>query len=140
LISRIIYVADRAEDSEPTFWQPRDIPHEVQMKKPRILSLTYKTFPATLPAVRQTTLDVMQRMGFRVISRQSKADGSTRILASGWRLRLYVELEAKGSDVTRARVVSKEGVFFGYNAVADLVACVAQLLEHQGRLSALPAR
>ena len=110
------------------------------MKKPRILTLTYKTFPATLPAVHQTTVDVLQRMGFRVISRQSKANGSTRILASGWRLRLHVELEAKGLDVTRARVVSKEGIFFGYNAVADLIACVAQLLERQASLSALPAR
>ena len=110
------------------------------MKKLRILTLTYKTFPATLPKVHETTLDVLQRMGFRVISRRSRTSGRTRILASGWRLRLYVELESKGTDVTRARVVSKAGVFFGYNAVADLISCVAQLLEHQGRLTALPAR
>jgi hypothetical protein len=100
------------------------------MAKLRILALTYKTFPTTLSAVREATIDVLKRMGMRVLSSGSEDGGaSVSIVASGWRRELDVELEAQGVRGTRARVLAKEGVFFEENAATNLIAQVTRLLE-----------
>ena len=100
------------------------------MTKLRILALTYKTFPTTLVAVHEATIDVLKRMGMRVLPSGSGDDGvSVSILASGWRRELDVELEAQGVKGTRVRVLAKEGVFFEENAATDLIAQVTRLLE-----------
>lgn len=102
------------------------------MTKFRILALTYKDFPATLPAVRQAIVEVLKRMGMRVLPQASAyGDEDTTILASGWRRRLQVELEAQDAERTRARVLAKEGVFFEGNAATDLIAQVMLRLEQQ---------
>jgi len=104
------------------------------MTKLCIVALTYKTFPATLPAVYQATVDVLKRMGMRVNSQGSwQDDQSVGILASGERRQFDVDLDAIGLQGTRVRVLAKEGAFFGENAATDLVARVARLLEqHDG--------
>jgi hypothetical protein len=108
------------------------------MTKFRILALTYKDFPAALPTVQQAIVDVLKRMGMRVFPDASEySDGSKTILASGWRRRLQVELEAKGMERTRARVLAKEGVFFEGNAATDLIAQVVLRLEQQREDSSL---
>lgn len=100
------------------------------MTKLRILALTYKTFPRTLSAVREATIDALRRMGMRVLPNGSAEDGATvTILASGWRRELDVELEAQGPKSTRVRVLAKEGVFFEDNTASDLIAHVTRLLE-----------
>jgi len=100
------------------------------MTKLRILALTYKTFPATLGAVHEATVDVLKRMGMRVLPKGSGDNGaSVSILASGWRRQLDVELEAQGVRGTRVRVLAKEGVFFEENAATDLITQVTRLLE-----------
>jgi hypothetical protein len=113
---------------------------EGQMKKLCILALTYKTFPASVPRVHQATVDVLEQMDLKVVHRRRRRDGSARVLARGWRRKLYVELETNGTEATRARVLAKEGVFFADNAATELIARVAYLLE-QGRapLAGLPA-
>jgi hypothetical protein len=104
------------------------------MTKLRIVALTYKTFPATLPAVYQATVDVLKRMGMRVILRgPGQEDQSVGILASGERRQFDVDLDAMGFQGTRVRVLAREGAFFGENAATDLIARVANLLEqHHG--------
>lgn len=105
---------------------------EAVMVKLRILALTYKTFPATLSAVREATIDVLKRMGMRVLPSGSGDGGaSVSILASGWRRELDVELEAEGMKGTRVRVLAKEGVFFEENAATDLIAQVTRRLEQR---------
>ena len=103
---------------------------EAVMAKLRILALTYKTFPTTLSAVCDATIDALKRMGMRVLP-NGLGDGgaSVSILASGWRRELNVELEAQGTKGTRVRVLAKEGVFFEENAATDLIAQVTRLLE-----------
>lgn len=101
------------------------------MKKLCILALTYKTFPAAVSRVQQATVDVLTQMDLKVLYRRRRRDGSARVLASGWRRKLYVELETKGTEVTRARVLAKDGVFFADNAATDLIARVAYLLEQE---------
>jgi hypothetical protein len=103
------------------------------MTKLRILALTYKTFPATLPAVQEATVDVLKGMGMRVLP-HGPDDGSTHILASGPRRQVDVELEAQGVEETRARIVAKDGVFFEENAATALVAQVTRRLEHHDEL------
>jgi hypothetical protein len=96
----------------------------------RVLALTYKTFPTTLSAVREATIDVLKRMGMRVLpSGTGDGGASVSILASGWRRELDVELEAQGVKGTRVRVLAKEGAFFEENAATDLIAQVTRLLE-----------
>jgi len=103
---------------------------EAMMTKLRILALTYKTFPTTLAAVHEATIDVLKRMGMRVLPNGSRDDGaSVSILASGWRRELDVEMEAQGVKGTRVRVLAKEGVFFEENAATDLIIQVTRLLE-----------
>ncbi len=100
------------------------------MPKLRILALTYRTFPVALSIVRGATLDALNRMSLRVFPGGSPDDGTgARILASGWRRELDVELEAQGPRSTRMRVLAKEGVFFGDNTANDLIAHVTRLLE-----------
>lgn len=100
------------------------------MAKLRILALTYRTFPVALSIVRGATLDALKCMGLRVFPGGSPEDGtSARILASGWRRELDVELEAQGPRSTRMRVLAKEGVFFGDNTANDLIAHVTFLLD-----------
>jgi len=100
------------------------------MAKLRVLALTYKTFPTTLSAVREATIEILKRMGMRVLpSGTGDGGASVSILASGWRRELDVELEAQGVKGTRVRVLAKEGVFFEQNAATDLIAQVTRLLE-----------
>lgn len=100
------------------------------MTKLRILALTYKTFPATPAVVREATIDVLKRMGMRVLPRGMNHDGSgVSILASGRRRELDVELEEQGAKGTRMRVLAKDGVFFEENTATDLIAQVSRLLE-----------
>jgi hypothetical protein len=100
------------------------------MAKLRILALTYKTFPTTIAVVREVTIDVLKRMGMRVLPNGPGTDGaSVSILASGWRRELDVELEAQGVKGTRMRVLAREGVFFEENAATDLITQVTRLLE-----------
>jgi len=110
------------------------------MKKLCILALTYKTFPASVSRVHQATVDVLTQMDLKVLHRRRRRDGSARVLASGWRRKLYVELETNGIEATRARVLAKDGVFFADNAATELISRVTYLLE-QGRvpLAGLPA-
>jgi hypothetical protein len=103
------------------------------MKRLCILALTYKTFPASVPRVHQATVDVLTQMDLKVVHRRRRRDGSARVLASGWRRKLYVELETNGTETTRARVLAKDGVFFADNAATELITRVAYLLE-QGRV------
>jgi hypothetical protein len=112
---------------------------EGQMKKLCILALTYKTFPAPVSRVHQATVDVLTQMDLKVLHRRKRRDGGARVLASGWRRKLYVELESNGAEATRARVLAKEGVFFADNAATELIMRVAYLLD-QGRvpLAGLP--
>ena len=97
----------------------------------RILALTYHTFPAEFSAVQQATIDVLKRMGMRVLPEGFGGDGSVSILASAWRRQLQVEFEPRGIDATRVRVLAKEGVFFEENAATDLIAQVTCLLEQR---------
>jgi len=115
--------------------EPGAVGLEAMMTKLRILALTYKTFPTTLAAVHEATIDVLKRMGMRVLPNGSGDDGaSASILASGWRREFDVELEAQGVKGTRVRVLAKEGVFFEENAATDLIAQVTRLLEqHPGK-------
>lgn len=107
------------------------------MAKLRILALTYKTFPAALFAVHEATIDVLKRMGMRVLPNGSVDNGaSVSILASGWRRELDVELEAQGVKGTRVRVLAKEGVFFEENAATDLIAQVTRFLEQHPDMGA----
>ena len=109
------------------------------MKMLCILALTYKTFPAPVPRVHQATVDVLTQMDLKVVHRGRRRDGSARVLASGWRRKLYVELETNGSGTTRARVLAKDGVFFADNAATELIARVAYLLERErSTLAGLP--
>jgi hypothetical protein len=112
---------------------------EGQMKKLCILALTYKTFPAPVSRVHQATVDVLTQMDLKVLHRRRRRDGSARVLASGWRRKLYVELEANGTEATRARVLAKDGVFFSDNAATELITRVAFLLERErAPLAGLP--
>lgn len=100
------------------------------MAKLRILALTYKTFPTTIAVVREATIEVLKRMGMRVLPNGPGTDGaSVGLLASGWRRELDVELEAQGVKGTRMRVLAREGVFFEENAATDLITQVTRLLE-----------
>ncbi len=101
------------------------------MKKLCILALTYKTFPAPVPRVHQATVEVLTQMDLKVHHRRRRRDGSARVLASGWRRKLYVELETNGTEATRARVLAKEGIFFSDNAATELIRRVAHLLEQE---------
>ncbi len=99
------------------------------MAKLRFLALTYKTFPAPPAVVVEVTIDVLKRMGMRVLPRGTSHDmASVSILASGWRRELDVELEAQGAKDTRMRVLAKDGVFFEENSATDLIAQVTRLL------------
>lgn len=100
------------------------------MAKLRILALTYKTFPMTLAAVREATIDALKHMGMRVLPNGPDEDAtSASILASAWRREVEIELEAQGRMGTRIRVLAKEGVFFEENTANELIAHVTLLLE-----------
>lgn len=100
------------------------------MPKLRIIALTYKTFPATLPVVYEATVDALKQMRMRVLPQElGVEEGSVGILASGWRRQFEVEMASSGIEGTRVRVLAKEGVFFEENAASDLIAQVARLLE-----------
>lgn len=101
------------------------------MTKLRILALTYRTFPAAVSSVQETTVDVLKRMGMRVLPEGSGVDGSASLLASSWRRQLEVEFEPRGIEGTRVRVLCKDGVFFEENAAAELVTQVARRLEQR---------
>lgn len=96
----------------------------------RIVALTYKTFPADLPVVQEVAIDVLKRMGMRVIPLALPDDaGAAGILASAWRRQLHVELESTGVARTRARVLAKDGVLLEENAASDFIGQVMRQLE-----------
>jgi hypothetical protein len=96
----------------------------------RTLALTYKTFPATLPAVHEATIDVLRSMGMQVRPLEPH-EASAHIQANGWRRQVDVELEAQGFEETRVRIVARDAVFFEENPVTQVIAQVTRRLEHR---------
>ncbi len=106
------------------------------MGKLRILALTYKTFPATLPTVHQAAVDALMCLGMTVLPQGSTEEGHTRIFASGERRELEVELEPQGTEETRARILARDGLLFEENTATELAAQVSRRLERRPRPTA----
>ena len=80
--------------------------------------ITYKTFTAPLPRIRESALDALERMGITVKSTGKTGNGE-RIQAKSGDRDVEIELEAISPRATRMRSVVKRGMFYYDNATAN---------------------
>jgi hypothetical protein len=90
--------------------------------------VTYRTFTAPAPQVRQATMAALERMGIRVLSTNTFEGGEVFYADSETRA-IELELEPVSPRATRIRVAAKNGGFFYDRATAlEIVAQTERLL------------
>jgi len=90
--------------------------------------VTYRTFTAPAPQVRQATLAALERMGIRVLS-TGTFEGGEVVYADSETRAIELELEPVSPRATRIRVAAKNGGFFYDSATAqEIVAQTERLL------------
>lgn len=90
--------------------------------------VTYRTFTAPAPKVREATLAALERMGIRVLS-SDKYEGGEVVYADSETRAIELELEPVSPRATRIRVAAKNGGFFYDSATAlEIVAQTERLL------------
>lgn len=82
--------------------------------------IAYRTFTAPLPQVRHATLASLNRMGFRIASRQKTGEGEV-IKATANDREIEIELAALTSNTTRMRSMVRNGVFMDSATSTEIV-------------------
>lgn len=90
--------------------------------------VTYRTFTAPAPKVRQATLAALEHMGIRVLSTDT-FEGGEVVYADSETRAIELELEPVSPRATRIRVAAKNGGFLYDSATAqEIVAQTERLL------------
>jgi hypothetical protein len=96
--------------------------------------VTYRTFTAPAPQVRQATLAALERMGIRVLSSDAFEGGEVFYADSETRA-IELELEPVSARATRIRVAAKNGGFFYDSATAREIVAQTERLLHDSAAS-----
>jgi hypothetical protein len=95
--------------------------------------VTYRTFTAPAPLVRQASLAALERMGIRVLSTDT-FEGGEVVYADSETRAIELELEPVSPRATRVRVAAKNGGFFYDSATAlEIVAQTERFLHDSAR-------
>jgi hypothetical protein len=95
--------------------------------------VTYRTFTAPAPAVRQASLAALERMGMQAGAVQS-FDGGELIYATSNTRTIEIEVEPISAKATRLRIAAKNGGWFYDSATAaEIVAQTERLLDTSAR-------
>jgi hypothetical protein len=95
--------------------------------------VTYRTFTAPAPAVRQASLAALERMGMEAGAAQT-FEGGELIYATSRNRTIEIELEPISAKATRLRIAAKNGGFFYDSATAaEIIAQTERLLDSSAR-------
>jgi hypothetical protein len=90
--------------------------------------VTYRTFTAPAPMVREASLRALERMGITLASTE-RFEGGELIHARADHRAIEIELEPISPKATRIRIAAKNGSFFYDNATAfEIIAQTERLL------------
>ena len=98
--------------------------------------VSYRTFTAPLPRVKDASLTALKRMGVESPSAEQSEQGET-IVAKATERDIEIKLEALTPKATRMRVAAKNGLFRDTATSAEIVAQIEKALGQE--LAAAPA-
>lgn len=82
--------------------------------------ITYRTFTAPLPRVRQASVAALNRMSIKVTSR-NRIEGGDLIRAKSGDRDIEIELEAISSNTTRMKAVAKKGPLYDTATALEII-------------------
>lgn len=82
--------------------------------------ITYRTFTAPMPKVKNATMTALDRMGIKVAS-SSNAEGSQVIKGNAAGREIEVTLEPISAKTTRMRTVAKNGLFYDSATATEII-------------------
>jgi hypothetical protein len=95
--------------------------------------VTYRTFTAPAPAVRQASLAALERMGM-VLASTDQFEGGELIHANSDTRAIEIELEPISPRATRIRIAAKNGgLFYDHATASEIVAQTERLLDAAAR-------
>ena len=95
--------------------------------------VSYRTFTAPAPMVREASLAALERMGITLRS-TDRFEGGELIYANSDKRTIEIEVEPISARATRVRIAAKNGGFFYDTATAsEIIAQTERLLESAAR-------
>jgi hypothetical protein len=95
--------------------------------------VSYRTFTAPAPVVREASLAALERMGITLRS-TDRFEGGEVLYANSDKRTIEIELEPISAKATRVRIAAKNGGFFYDTATAsEIIAQTERLLESAAR-------
>ena len=95
--------------------------------------VSYRTFTAPAPVVREASLAALERMGITLRS-TDRFEGGEVIYANSDKRTIEIEVEPISAKATRVRIAAKNGGFFYDTATAsEIIAQTERLLESAAR-------
>jgi hypothetical protein len=95
--------------------------------------VSYRTFTAPAPAVREASLAALERMGITLRS-TDRFEGGEVLYANSDKRSIEIEVEPISAKATRVRIAAKNGGFFYDTATAsEIIAQTERLLESAAR-------
>lgn len=82
--------------------------------------ITYRTFTAPLPKVKNATMTALNRMGINGIT-NSKEDGTDVIRAKASGRDIEIQLERLSANTTRMRTVARNGLFYDSATATEII-------------------
>ena len=82
--------------------------------------ITYRTFTAPLPKVKNATMAALNRMGINGV-KFSKAEGNDMILAKASGREIEIQLEQLSPNTTRMRTVARSGFFYDSATATEII-------------------
>lgn len=82
--------------------------------------MTYRTFTAPLPRVREASVAALHRMSIKVASR-SKIEGGDLIRARSGDRDMEIELEAISPNTTRMKAVARKGALYDTATAMEII-------------------
>ena len=95
--------------------------------------VTYRTFTASVPDVRQASLAALERMGMEAGAVEN-FEGGELISATSSHRTIEIELEPVSKKATRLRIAAKNGgLFYDSATAAEIIAQTERLLDSAAR-------
>ena len=95
--------------------------------------VSYRTFTAPAPMVREASLAALERMGITLRS-TDRFEGGEVLYANSDKRTIEIEVEPISAKATRVRIAAKNGGFFYDTATAsEIIAQTERLLESAAR-------
>lgn len=82
--------------------------------------ITYRTFTAPLPKVKNATMVALNRMGINGV-KTSKEEANEKILATASGREIEIQLERLSPNTTRMRTVARSGFFYDSATATEII-------------------